>query len=222
MRSSAPSANRYLQPPLSSISYLRSSGAKRPSAISHPPSVLGRGAAHLAPRRSTAFTLIELLVVISIIAVLAALAFPAVNGAINSARKAQARNDVMQIAAAVKAFKAEYGRLPDKSTGEDKEIEDNAELMAILTADKEDNSGLNSKKIVFLEPKVSSSAKGGFFEGTFYDPWGTPYFVKLDTDYDNRIELNGYPDCIGVVIAVSYGPDGKKGPKSSDDIGNYY
>ncbi len=176
----------------------------------------------LAPRRSTAFTLIELLVVISIIAVLAALAFPAVNGAINSARKAQARNDVMQIAAAVKAFKAEYGRLPDKATGEDKEIEDNAELMAILTADKEDNSGLNSKKIVFLEPKVSSSAKGGFFEGKFYDPWGTPYFVKLDTDYDNRIELNGYPDCIGVVVAVSYGPDGKKGPKSSDDIGNYY
>ncbi|MFM8981956.1 MAG: type II secretion system protein, partial [Spartobacteria bacterium] len=66
-----------------------------------------------SPARSRAewqgFTLIELLVVISIIAVLAALAFPAVNGAMDSARKARAKSDVAQIATAVVAYETEYG-----------------------------------------------------------------------------------------------------------------
>ena len=62
-----------------------------------------------------AFTLIELLVVISIIAILASLGFPAVNGAIDSARKARAGSDVAQIATAVVAYEVEYGRLPTHS-----------------------------------------------------------------------------------------------------------
>ena len=70
------------------------------------------------PRKMSAFTLIELLVVIAIIAILAGLAFPAVQGAMGSAKKAQARNEVNQLAAAVKAFHLEYGRLPGSATAD--------------------------------------------------------------------------------------------------------
>ena len=47
---------------------------------------------------ASAFTLIELLVVISIIAILASLAFPAVGGAMDSAKKTTAKNAAEQIA----------------------------------------------------------------------------------------------------------------------------
>ena len=58
------------------------------------------------------FTVIELLVVIAIMAILMTLLFPAVQSALDAAKKAQAKNDVTQIATAMVAFDTEYGRLP--------------------------------------------------------------------------------------------------------------
>ena len=63
-------------------------------------------------KKSAAFTLVELLVVISIIAILAGLSFPAVNGALDSAKKTHAKSNAVQIAAAVSAYDMEYGKLP--------------------------------------------------------------------------------------------------------------
>jgi prepilin-type N-terminal cleavage/methylation domain-containing protein len=54
-------------------------------------------------RKSAAFTLIELLVVIAIIAILAGLGFAGMKGAMDAGKKAQARNDVSQIACPKKA-----------------------------------------------------------------------------------------------------------------------
>jgi len=59
-----------------------------------------------------AFTLIELLTVITIIAILMGLLFPAISIAKDQARKAQARADVTNIAAAVKQYYAEYSKYP--------------------------------------------------------------------------------------------------------------
>ena len=135
-------------------------------------------------RHGAAFTLIELLVVIAIIAILAGLAFPAVQGAMGSAKKAQARNDVNQLAAAVKAFQLEYGRLPGSSpNGDDGEAPDN--LIAILTS----SNSQNPRGIVFFEPKIAKGKKNGFStaDGKYYDPWGTPYKVVLDLGYSNKI-----------------------------------
>jgi prepilin-type N-terminal cleavage/methylation domain-containing protein len=227
MRSSAPSANRYLQPPLSSISYLRSSGAKRSS-------VLGGSAAALSPisyllsskRRATAFTLIELLVVISIIAILAALAFPAVNGAIGSARKAQARNDVQQIVAAVKAFQAEYGRMPtttppptanppNEGSGDAYHQGDNDVVIRILMNQETGGTKLNSKGTVFLDAKTTKNKKGGvdLSDFKYYDPWGTPYAIKLDNNYSGKIEYfnSSTANIFNSSMAVSAGPDKQLG-----------
>lgn len=131
-----------------------------------------RHSSHVTGRRAAAFTLIELLVVISIIAILAGLGFGAVQGALNSSKRAQARNDVNQVAAAVKSYLLEYGRLPEAG----KEI-------ASLTGD-------NPKKIVFFEAKQAGGnpPKNGLNGDQLLDPWGNPYTVKLDDDYDNKVD----------------------------------
>jgi prepilin-type N-terminal cleavage/methylation domain-containing protein len=138
-------------------------------------------------RKSSAFTLIELLVVIAIIAILAGLAFPAVQGALDSGKKAQARNDVAQLVAAVKAFQLEYGRLPSTTAGSDSAPADNAAVMNALIGS---NAALNPRAIVFFEAKAAKGGKGGLDGGVYKDPWGAAYSISLDTSYDNRINNN--------------------------------
>jgi len=137
-------------------------------------------------RKSSAFTLIELLVVIAIIAILAGLGFAGMQGAMESSKRAQARNDVHQIASAVKAYLLEYGKLPSGNP------------IAELT-------GSNPKKIVFLEAKNAKNGKGGLEGGTMKDPWGKSYDIELDTDYDNRVRGH-----LTSVVVETTAPDGKK------------
>ena len=130
-----------------------------------------RHKSHVTGREAAAFTLIELLVVMAIIAILAGLGFGAVQGALNSSKRAQARNDVNQVAAAVKSYALEYGRLPEKGSE-----------VASLT-------GSNPKKIVFFEAKTAAGdpPKNGLSGEQLLDPWGNPYTFQLDDDYDNKV-----------------------------------
>jgi prepilin-type N-terminal cleavage/methylation domain-containing protein len=150
-------------------------------------------------RPAEAFTLIELLVVIAIIAILASLAFPAVTGALESGKKAQARNDVTQLAAAIKAFQLEYGRLPiSGSSGTDMLNARNEEIIANLTQ----SNALNPRGTVFFEPKPFAKGKGGTNNnGTYLDPWSNAYTFMLDTSYDNKILALGRTNFTTVVIS---------------------
>jgi len=135
-------------------------------------------------KKSTAFTLVELLVVISIIVILAGLSFPAVNGALDSAKKTHTKSNAVQIAAAVSAYEMEYGKLPTfTGTTVDQT------LVGILTAS-------NSRGIVFLEAPAWKKGKGGTnSSGDYCDPWSSTnlYAIALDTNYDNlvRVSTNG-------------------------------
>ena len=139
-----------------------------------------------APRSKTsaAFTLVELLVVISIIAILAGLSFPAVNGALDSAKKTQAKNNAVQIAGAVSAYELEYGKLPTNSAG----LVDSA-FMNILTGSDTAN---NSRGIVFLEAQAWRKGKGGTNSVGYCDPWDSTkaYSIALDADYDNKVDVS--------------------------------
>lgn len=147
-------------------------------------------------KRFGAFTLIELLTVIAIIAVLMGLLFPALSGVKDSARKVQAKNDATQITNAVKAYYAEYGRYPLENPGQDVSFgADNNKVMNPLRAKSPEGDTLNPRKIAFMEiPPAKDMAvpKSGYGnDGTFYDPWGRPYQVKIDGNYDNNLSEPG-------------------------------
>ena len=189
-------------------------------------------------RESTsAFTLIELLVVIAIIIILAGLLFPAFRGVQNQARQTQAKNDLTQIVAAVNAFYTEYGKYPvatDDSTITGTTTPRNADLFYTLRAvalGANAGDANNPRKIVFISPpdvKDPNNPRSGIATqdatvngvlipaGSYVDPWGTPYEIKIDGNYDNQL-VNPYalnagttPLHIGV-IAWSFGKDTQSG-----------
>ncbi|MEI6279771.1 MAG: prepilin-type N-terminal cleavage/methylation domain-containing protein [Verrucomicrobiae bacterium] len=147
-------------------------------------------------RKSSAFTLIELLIVIAIIGILMSLLFPAVNGAIDAARKAQAKNDVTQIATAVIAYETEYGKLPTSPTSDatmDAKAAAAGDIISIL-ANMNSPTNDNPRRIVFLEVQTAKKGKSGIgTNGSFVDPWGGTYQIRLDGDYDNTFSNVSVP-----------------------------
>jgi len=137
--------------------------------------------------RPQAFTLIELLVVISIIAILASLAFPAIGGAMDSARKTTAKNSAVQIANAVVAYETEYGRLP-RHLAASRTNDYSGEITEYLVSTLSGKTNDNLRAIVFLETPAYNKGKGGTnSDGAYLDPWGGTYRIALDYNYDNTI-----------------------------------
>lgn len=213
-----------MKPVIAALNRLETASARHgtiPSGCrANRPLAFGAAAAEKAPGLR-AFTLIELLVVIAIIAILAGLGFAGVQAAMEGGRKAQARNDVQQVAAAVRAFQLEYGRQPSTQTGGDQYLQDNSSVVRALMGNDAD---LNPRNITFLSPKMTTGTKSGVNTSsfTFYDPWGNSYFVKLNTDYDNVVEY--YGDNYTTVVVGSRGPDGEQGNPNQagvDDIVNF-
>src|SRR5438552_7855660 len=170
-----------------------------------------------------AFTLIELLVVIAIIGILIGLLFPAFKAVQNQARQTQAKNDLTQIVTAVNAFYTEYGKYPlvaaDTTYGPG-----GTANSALFNELRSTAATQNPRQIVFINPpnvKNTAAPRSGIgSDGQYYDPWGTPYDVKIDGDYNNSL-INPYgnnqgagpsPLVIGV-IAWSSGQDGCLGTK---------
>src|SRR5438552_15518501 len=151
-----------------------------------------------------AFTLIELLVVIAIIAILIGLLFPAFKAVQNQARQTQAKNDLTQIVNAVNAFYTEYGKYPLAT--DDSTITNTADLFYTLRAVASGaNAGdvVNPRKIVFINPPYVKNETAGnrrsgvsLTDGQYYDPWGTPYRLRIDGNYDNQI-ANPYTQATG-------------------------
>ena len=144
-----------------------------------------------------AFTLLELLVVISIIAALAAIATPVTGRVIHQARKAECNQQVTNLITAIKTYQLEYGHIPIKTGGAAEgtvlttDNGDGLELMKCLIG--EDNATFgNPKQVAFYEPRYTDSQKGGWDSTTgsegLYDPWGNPFYILLDHNFDKSIE----------------------------------
>jgi len=145
-------------------------------------------------KASRAFTLVELLVVISIIVVLMGLLFPVAGSVMRSAKKTQAKNDALQIASAIKGYYTEYGRFPIDSASNDETLTNSGDLgdvyKILLASPKNDDDvqEYNPRLIVFLDAKDAKNGRGGIDDDyVFLDPWGQPYQIVIDANYDNEI-----------------------------------
>lgn len=155
------------------------------------------------------FTLIEILIVVGIICILAGLMLPAVNGAILAARRAQARNDAVQIVNACRAYEAEYGV---GVWGTNTYTQIDGDLLAALM-------GTNARRIIFLEVPYAKGSKSGYSNGTFIDPWGGPYQLAYDSNYTSDIRTAGTNQSTKVrsMVAVWTDPS-KQDPKKTNNI----
>jgi prepilin-type N-terminal cleavage/methylation domain-containing protein len=156
----------------------------------------------LASRPSTGFTLIELLVVISIIAILAALAFPAVNGAIDTARRGEVRSMADQIKKAISTYYAEYGIFPTNFTTTD------AAFVTMMTT----NSPQNRRGIRLMEiPTKFSNASGLVTPLRFYRQGQSNFTIVVDSDYNGQIIA---PDGSTINASVAVGVPDPKNPNN--------
>ncbi len=82
-------------------------------------------------------------ILLALLGLVVASLFPATPSQAGAARKAQAKNDVVQLAVAIKAYEVEYGHLPGTNRGAV-----GPELMHALIGG---TNALNPRQIVFFE-----------------------------------------------------------------------
>ena len=153
--------------------------------------------------RKDGFTLVELLVVIAIIAVLAGAGFAAGNAAIQKAKKTTSLASCTALEMAVSNFYTEYGSMPVTGAaggGADdapaiNTRSDLENLKILLGLPETSTPPLNGRSIKFLSVKEGKGNKNGLMYNTtgttitgLFDPWGGPYFVVMDTNYDDKVE----------------------------------
>jgi prepilin-type N-terminal cleavage/methylation domain-containing protein len=146
-------------------------------------------------RRSDGFTLVELLVVIAIIAVLAGAGFAAGNAAIQKAKRITAQATCVALETAVNNFFTEYGSMPLENLTADRTVNtaDLTLIRTLLGTEAAGASALNTRAIRFLQVREGKGDKNGLIYNTtgtvtgLFDPWGGPYFITLDGDYDERV-----------------------------------
>jgi len=192
-----------------------------------------------------AFTLIELLVVIAIMIVLAGMITAVGPAVINRASKVQAASDVNQIVGGVKGYYTDYGQYPltptqqtDGANNKDAvfgsgSVNNDVLFNALRGTDGSANGGVaNPRAIAYLQPrdaKDASNPKSGVAPtgsnkaGQWFDPWGMPYVVFIDANYDNQLDIKSVYIAAKTPLrvdvgAASFGVDKQVGYKGD---GNY-
>lgn len=113
--------------------------------------------------RRGAFTLIELLVVVAIIAILAGLTLATLGNVNRKGAESRARSEVAALAAAIDAYKMEFGSYPASNN-----------LYTELTA----QGPANTNRVFF---EVTSGITNN---NQFVDPWGMPYNYTTNATFN--------------------------------------
>jgi prepilin-type N-terminal cleavage/methylation domain-containing protein len=163
-------------------------------------------------RLSRGFTLIELLVVVTIIGILVSLAVPATSMALDAAKRAEAAAFMSSMRTAMVGYSGEYGDWPpalasftntqgDAFVGPNTGWSSVYQVLAAVTNDTNLVFSNNRRQLVFMEfpPKTLTAqtyTMGAALIGNetnpvsvinVLDPWGRPYFMVVDYNYDNLV-----------------------------------
>jgi type II secretory pathway pseudopilin PulG len=126
-----------------------------------------------------AFTLVELLVVIGILFVLVSLLLAGVSAAKEKARRVVALTEIKQLETALKCYYQEYQSWPvPAGYNETDPWPVTSDLASILQGTKSGTFNIN--KLQFMEFNK-------LVNGIPVNPWGTQYFCKFDSTFDNAI-----------------------------------
>lgn len=124
---------------------------------------------------------------ITIIAILAGLAFPAMTGALEAAKKAEATAMCTQLKTALTSYLTEYGAWSGVLDTSGEITSDTNALAELLLGESTGSPDPNPRKIVFMEFNEKSLEDRSDATQGFLDPWGQPYSIKVDHDYNNQI-----------------------------------
>ncbi|MEO1855907.1 MAG: prepilin-type N-terminal cleavage/methylation domain-containing protein [Rubritalea sp.] len=199
------------------------------------------------PKIHKGFSLVELLVVIAIIAVLAALSYPAITGAIKSAKITEGNKMAQDLVFAIEGFEQKYDYLPYGDTPPDPNEpsvveysagpggENIADLLKVLMGQDED---INPNNVRFFEFQAASNGINGLIyeaDGTtpseLKDPFGNDFTLYIDYSGDRTFDLqdtvfsgqkekNGQPKTIRSTSAIagSPGPDKEFYDPATEDL----
>lgn len=193
-------------------------------------------------KRARGFTLVELLVVIVIIGILTGILLPVGHQVMKSMRKTTASKTATELRTALTNYYTEYRKFPPIQQGSgsgDVEIKTDSSnglitaLMAVKGASATEE--LNRRGEQFFTTKKAKKQGGPGINGksppfSLLDPWGKPYLVSFDSNYDDQLEVperktgNGTEIIYTTVAVWSWGPNGEEGKgrdNKNDDIYSY-
>jgi len=185
---------------------------------------------------------VELLVVIAIIAVLAGASYPAIMGAIKSAKITEGNKQAKDIVVAIEGFEQKYDYLPyagsiGAGVTEYSDTTNLTELLKVLMG-KESTPDINPNNLQFFDYQAASNGVNGIIfdadgetPSKLKDPFGNDFTVYIDYSGENSFDLsstvfNGHKDKDGSsltvratsAIAVSPGPDREFYDPSNSDL----
>lgn len=145
-----------------------------------------------------------------------------------NAYKSYARDAMSQLHLACDDYYEEYQQLPLGSTTTVDEVQlttgkGERTVMAVLCARIGNKDG-SRKEENFFEGKEAIDGKNGLLrneEGTYaelFDPWGSPYHILLDYDYNRQLKDPSTREIITDTNILIWSPGPDKKPGTADDI----
>ncbi|MFH0908546.1 MAG: hypothetical protein V1929_07275 [bacterium] len=181
---------------------------------------------HSAARRGA--TRPELVFLLACVLLVLSVVIPSWVGVVQRRRLALARADIRLLADAGRRFVREYGVWPTARTSARGDVRFGRELpnreivhaLKAVNADGNEDHAVNPQRINFLNaPSYAAGGSGLTVAGDYLDPWGTPYQVVFDTDFNDICDVQNsiYGRLVGEGMVIwSCGPDRRS--DTLDDI----